>query len=239
MLDDLAAATAAVAAVSFVELPEQSVKDALVAIDACRNRLDAAAAHVAGVSDAQAMWAGDGARSSAWWIAAHGEAARGAAVRDVKLGEVLAGELDRRSRALYESDRSEADANGTPLARTAAQRRADALVDIALHASLNEDGATINRTAVTAVILHQITYPSPLPPEHVGPVRPQPGAGRGGGAVVGCWHRGPSAQRDDGHRMPSDHRRPAPPRDATAHPAGPQPTTWSTGSTTDQPTPKT
>ena len=86
-----------------------------------------------------------------------------------ELGEVLAGELDRRSRALYESDRSEADANGTPLARTAAQRRADALVELALHASVNEDGATINRPAVTAVIhVDQITDPATQPGDPVG-----------------------------------------------------------------------
>ncbi len=86
-----------------------------------------------------------------------------------ELGEVLAGELDRRSRALYESDRSEADANGTPLARTAAQRRADALVEMALHASVNEDGATINRPAVTAVIhVDQVTDPATQPGDPVG-----------------------------------------------------------------------
>ena len=275
MLDALAAVTAAVAQVPFAELPEQSVKDALVALDGCRNRLDAACAHVAGVFDAQAMWAGDGARSSAGWIAAHAEAARGSAVRDVKLGraltsmpgtdaalssgslgvakarlladaakhapaafardeallvgnaqglrvdaaksmlefwkaranpddagdaeqrrfearavflsqtldgmwrldgmlpgelgEVLAGELDRRSRALYESDKAVADADGTPLARTAAQRRADALVELALHASVNEDGATINRPAVTAVIhVDQVTDPDTRPGDPVG-----------------------------------------------------------------------
>ncbi len=246
-----------------------------MALDACRNRLDAAAAHVAGAFDAQAMWAGDGARSSAGWIAADAEAARAGAVRDVKLGraltsmpetdaalsngslgaakarlladaakhapdafvrdesllvanaqslrvdaaksmlefwkaranpddaddaeqrrfearavflsqtldgmwrldgmlpaelgEVLAGELDRRSRALYESDKALADANGTPLARTAAQRRVDALVELALHASVNEDGATINRPAVTAVIhVDQVTDPATQPGDPVG-----------------------------------------------------------------------
>ena len=86
-----------------------------------------------------------------------------------ELGEVLAGELDRRSRALYESDKAAADADGTPLARTAAQRRADALVELALHASVNEDGATINRPAVTAVIhVDQVTNPATEPGDPVG-----------------------------------------------------------------------
>ncbi len=53
--------------------------------------------------------------------------------------------------------------------RTAAQRRADALVELALHASVNEDGATINRPAVTAVIhVDQITDPATQPGDPVG-----------------------------------------------------------------------
>ncbi len=239
-----------------------------MALDACRSRLDAAAAHVAGVFDAQAMWAGDGARSLRGGIAAHAEAARGSAVRDVKLGraliampetdaalsngvvggcqgaaladaashapdefardetmlvanarglrvdvaksmlefwkaranpddaddaerrrfearavflsqtldgmwrldgmlpgelgEVLAGELDRRSAP-------STNQTGPQRTRTAHRWRApprsdagDVLVELALHASVNEDGATINRPAVTAVIhVDQITDPPP------------------------------------------------------------------------------
>lgn len=63
-LTQLAEVTGVLAGLSFAEFSEQTVKDALVALDGCRNRLDAAWVHALGVFDGQAMWAGDGDRPS-------------------------------------------------------------------------------------------------------------------------------------------------------------------------------
>ena len=61
----------------FAELSEPVLKEALVALDGCRNRLDATVVHTLGVFDARSMWAGDGDRSTAGWVAARTEAAKG------------------------------------------------------------------------------------------------------------------------------------------------------------------
>ena len=47
-LTQLAEVTAVLASVSFAALPEQTVKDALLALDGCRNRLDATCVHALG-----------------------------------------------------------------------------------------------------------------------------------------------------------------------------------------------
>jgi hypothetical protein len=274
-LAKLAEVTSELASFRFADLAEPLVKEAVVALDGCRNRLDATVVHALGVVDARDMWAGDGARSTAGWVAAHTEAARGAASREVRLGrslrtmpetdaafssgalgaakaglladaarhapevfaadeaglvdkalglrvdqatkmlefwknlanpddavddqerkfqarsvfvsqtldgmwrldgllpaemgEILAGELDRRTRAMYQADKAAADANGTPIERSSPQRRADALLELALQAKLNGDGATINTPAITAVIhVERITDPDTAPGDPVG-----------------------------------------------------------------------
>ena len=69
----LASVTSELSALRFADLPEPVVKEALVALDGCRNRLDATVVHALGVFDARSMWAGDGARSTPGWVAAHTE----------------------------------------------------------------------------------------------------------------------------------------------------------------------
>jgi hypothetical protein len=274
-LAQLAEVTGLLAGLSFAEMSEPAVKEALVALDGCRNRLDATVVHALGVFDARDMWAGDGARSTAGWVATHTEAAKGAASRELRLGrslrtmpgtdaafsdgtlgaakaqllagaakhapdvfardesglvdkakglrvdqakvmvefwkahanpdeardeherqfqarsmflsqtldgmwrldglltpemgEILATELDRRTRALYKSDKAVADANGTPIERSTPQRRADALLELALQSKLNGDGGSINAPAITAVIrVDQVTDPNAQPGDAVG-----------------------------------------------------------------------
>ena len=88
-LTHLAEVTSVLSSFWFAELSEPVVKEALVALDGCRNRLDSTVVHTLGVFDAQAMWAGDGARSTAGWVASRTEAAKGAASREVHLGRSL------------------------------------------------------------------------------------------------------------------------------------------------------
>ena len=59
-LTHLAEVTSVLSSFRFAELSEPVVKEALVALDGCRNRLDRRWCTRLGVFDAQAMWAGDG-----------------------------------------------------------------------------------------------------------------------------------------------------------------------------------
>ncbi len=68
-------------------------------------------------------------------------------------GEVLRHELDRRSHSAYLAEKELADANGTTVTTTAAQRRADALLELALQSlSAPEDGTGTRIPALTALI---------------------------------------------------------------------------------------
>ena len=86
-----------------------------------------------------------------------------------ELGEILATELDRRTRALYKADKAVADATGTPIDRSTPQRRADALLELALQSKTNGDGGSMNAPAITAVIrVDQVTNPDTQPGDPVG-----------------------------------------------------------------------
>ncbi len=81
-------------------------------------------------------------------------------------GEILATALDRRCQALYQADKAVADATGTPIARTAAQRRVDALVELVTQATASgEHGCGVNTPSITALV-HL---------EHLADVRTRPG----------------------------------------------------------------
>ncbi len=68
-------------------------------------------------------------------------------------GEVLRNELDRRARAAFRSEKALADANGTVVETTAAQRRADALVELAMQAmAANDSGTALKAPSVTATV---------------------------------------------------------------------------------------
>ena len=68
-------------------------------------------------------------------------------------GEIVANEINRRARAMYRAEKRLADANGTTVETTAAQRRADAFVDMAMQAITAGDcGNAANVPAITAII---------------------------------------------------------------------------------------
>ena len=218
-LTQLAEVTGVLASVSFAEVSEQSVKDASVALDGCRNRLDAvfasgelgaakaqllagAAKHApdAFVDDESGLLAkAKGLRVDQtkvmlefWKAHANPDYAQDEhecqfQARSVflsqtmdgmwrldglltpEMGEILATELERRTRALYKSDKAVSDANGTQIERSTPQRRADALLDLALQSQTNGDGGSINLPAITAVIrVDQITDPDTKPGDPVG-----------------------------------------------------------------------
>ncbi len=70
-------------------LSPSELSDALVALHGARNQLDAAISGVASVWDAQSVWALDGARSGATWLASHTEASRPAAGGELKTARAL------------------------------------------------------------------------------------------------------------------------------------------------------
>lgn len=241
------------------ELESEVLSELLVALDGVANRVDAARCRLVGVWDGRQVWAGDGARSGASWLASRTEQSRGAASGHVRLaralrflpvveaacasgsmgaakaklfadaaavapdvfaiheaglveqavglrvdqvakmldfwkahadpdgaagrdadsqearavhlsetfrgtwslngtltgeaGEVLRNELDRRARAAFEAEKALADANGTVVTTTAAQRRADALLEMALQAATaGEAGGVLKAPSVTATV---------------------------------------------------------------------------------------
>jgi hypothetical protein len=85
-------------------------------------------------------------------------------------GELLRDELDRRARARYLAEKAEADAAGLPVRSTAAQRRMDALIEMALQsAAATDDGTPINTPSITAVIdLTKLADPATAPTDVVG-----------------------------------------------------------------------
>ena len=85
-------------------------------------------------------------------------------------GEILRNELDRRCRLLYKAQKAEAAAAGERLAITPAQRRADALFELALQATAaGDDGGTINVPALTAIIdVDTLADPATQPTDVVG-----------------------------------------------------------------------
>lgn len=85
-------------------------------------------------------------------------------------GEALREELDRRCRAMYQADKALADSNGTPIERTAAQRRADALVDLAMQSlAAGDDGTAVKAPSVTAIVhVDHLTHPDTVPSDVVG-----------------------------------------------------------------------
>ena len=85
-------------------------------------------------------------------------------------GEILRNELDRRCRLLYKAQKTEAEAAGATLAITPAQRRADALLELALQATAAGDqGGTINVPALTAIIdVDTLADPATHPTDVVG-----------------------------------------------------------------------
>jgi hypothetical protein len=93
---------------------------------------------------------------------------RGDANFTTEAGEVIRNAVDRRARAMYRAEKAEADANGTKVKSTAAQRRHDALLELLLQATAAGDtGNGINVPAITAVI--DVTkLPDAKPAEIVG-----------------------------------------------------------------------
>lgn len=67
-------------------------------------------------------------------------------------GEILHDALTRMARARYRAEKTAAEAAGEPVTSTAAQRRADALIDLARQMLVNESGSGLNVPAITALI---------------------------------------------------------------------------------------
>ena len=86
---DLMSALAAVVESEPGELPDQAVADGLVQMIDLSGRLDAAMARFAGVFDARALGASDGARTTAGWLAARTEVSRKVAAGLVNTGRNL------------------------------------------------------------------------------------------------------------------------------------------------------
>jgi hypothetical protein len=67
-------------------------------------------------------------------------------------GEILNNAIERWERKLYEAERAACDATGEPMQTTASQRRADALVEIAKQALVNDEGNPMNVPSITGII---------------------------------------------------------------------------------------
>jgi hypothetical protein len=93
---------------------------------------------------------------------------RGDANFTSEAGEIIRNAVDRRARAIYRAEKTEADTNGTTVRSTAAQRRHDALLELILQATTAGDsGNGLNVPAITAII--DITkLPDAKPAEIVG-----------------------------------------------------------------------
>ena len=71
------------------ELPDASLSELLVELDATWNRLTAGRVALLGVWDARVVWAADGAQSGAGWVAARTEQARSAAAGEIGVARGL------------------------------------------------------------------------------------------------------------------------------------------------------
>jgi hypothetical protein len=272
----LATAAAALRALSPGELADESLSGALCEWDGLLNQLDAARVSVLGAWDGRCVWASDGARSGAGWVASHTELSRPAAAalihtaRELRampatqtafaagqlglakvrllaaaagqapelfaseeaflveqvvrlrvdeaakvlaywsalanpdgtadrharqhearrlhlsqtidgmwrldgdltpeMGEVVRDAIDRITKRALAAEKALADATGDPISTSAAQRRADALVELARHATAaGEHGNGLNVAAITAVVnADTLADPSVGPAEPVG-----------------------------------------------------------------------
>ena len=93
---------------------------------------------------------------------------RGDANFTSEAGEIVRNAVDRRARDLYRAEKAAADANGTKVKSTAAQRRHDALLELILQAtSAGDDGNGLNVPSITAII-DLTKLPHATPAEIVG-----------------------------------------------------------------------
>lgn len=88
-LDELEAVVDRVAASDPGEMPDAELSEALVALSRVRSRLEGIEARVTGVWDARQVWAGDGARSGAAWLAQRCRTPRSGARAQVALARAL------------------------------------------------------------------------------------------------------------------------------------------------------
>lgn len=240
------------------DLPDAALSAMLIELDRDRNRLDAQRIGIIDAWDARGVWAFDGARAGATWLATHTESSRAAASHEIKLarslrsmpttsaaftegdlglakvrilaeaahrapepfirdepmlvrdviglrvdeakrllafwlahanpesdtqrsdrvycgrnvhlsqtfqngwalngdlpdegGEILKAAIDRWASKLYESERAACAETGDSITSTPAQRRADALVEIAKIAMADENGTAMNVPSITGIV---------------------------------------------------------------------------------------
>jgi hypothetical protein len=138
---------------------------------------------------------------------------RGDANFTSEAGEIIRNAVDRRARAIYRAEKTEADTNGEKVKSTAAQRRHDALLELILQATTAGDsGNGLNVPAITAIT--DITkLPDAKPAEIAGETEAGTRVGRHRAALVLRRRHLPHPHRHHLHpRRPRPHRKAPLPR---------------------------
>jgi len=163
--DPLGMLTAAVDALCSTDPARLSDRESISGLYRQLSRLEAATTRATGAFDAHRDWEEDRARTAAGWLAATTHVPKALAQRRVWLGRQL--RVMRIEQELFDEDWAEARERVGPgvcaadLRRTAAQRRADALVEMARRSGAVPDGSRLPEPLFSVFVGYE-TFAGPI-----------------------------------------------------------------------------